>query len=236
MSAIKIFYVEDEIFLSKIIKESLESRGYEVCLVRDGRFAEEKYIAFQPDICILDVMLPNKDGFEIGKDIKISNPDIPILYLTAKDQTEDVLRGFKVGANDYIRKPCSIEELIIRIENLLILTSKKTLKKASESYELRIGDFTFFTHKYSMEHLDGESISLSHKEVELLKLFAKNINQTINRQDILDQVWGNDSFFNSRTLDVYITKLRSYFKKDKKIKIITLRSVGYHFLVESASS
>ncbi|MBL4649477.1 MAG: response regulator transcription factor [Aureispira sp.] len=236
MSAIKIFYVEDEIFLSKIIKESLESRGYEVCLVRDGRFAEEEFIAFKPDICVLDVMLPNKDGFEIGQDIKVSNPDIPILYLTAKDQTADVLRGFKVGANDYIRKPCSIEELIIRIENLLILTSKKTLTEATDSYEMRIGNFTFFTHKYSMKHLDGESISLSHKEVELLKLFAKNINKTIHRQDILDQVWGNDSFFNSRTLDVYITKLRSYFKKDKNIKIITLRSVGYHFLVESANS
>lgn len=236
MSAIKIFYVEDEIFLSKIIKESLESRGYEVCLVRDGRFAEEEFIAFQPDICVLDVMLPNKDGFEIGQDIKVHQPDVPILYLTAKDQTEDVLRGFEVGANDYIRKPCSIEELIIRIENLLILTTKKTLTKASDSYEMRIGDFTFFTHKYSMEHLDGASISLSHKEVELLKLFAQNINQTINRQDILDQVWGDDSFFNSRSLDVYINKLRSYFKKDKKIKIITLRSVGYHFLVERTSS
>lgn len=236
MSAIKIFYVEDEIFLSKIIKESLESRGYEVCLVRDGRFAEEEFTAFEPDICVLDVMLPNKDGFEIGQNIKESHPDIPILYLSAKDQTEDIIRGFKIGANDYIRKPCSIEELIIRIENLLILTSKKTLQKASDPYEIPIGDFTFFTHKYSMEHVDGDQISLSHKEVELLKLFAKNINKTINRQDILDQVWGDDSFFNSRSLDVYITKLRSYFKKDKKIKIITLRSVGYHFLVEGSNS
>lgn len=236
MSTIKIFYVEDEIFLSKIIKESLESRGYEVCLVRDGRFAEEEFVAFEPDICVLDVMLPNKDGFEIGLNIKATNPSIPILYLTARDQTEDVLRGFKIGANDYIRKPCSIEELIIRIENLLLLTSKKTLTEATDSYKISIGDFTFFTHKYSMEHLDGTSIALSHKEVELLKLFAKNINQSINRQDILDQVWGDDSFFNSRTLDVYITKLRGYFKKDKKIKIITLRSVGYHFLVENTSS
>ncbi len=236
MSAIKIFYVEDEIFLSKIIKESLESRGYEVCLVRDGRFAEEEFLAFEPDICVLDIMLPNKDGFEIGQMIKAANPAIPILYLTAKDQTDDVLKGFKIGANDYIRKPCSIEELIVRIENLLLLTSKKTATEATNNYEIRIGDFTFFTHKYSMQHLDGENISLSHKEVELLKLFAHNINQTINRQDILDQVWGDDSFFNSRTLDVYITKLRGYLKKDKHIKIITLRGVGYHFLVEKANS
>lgn len=232
MSAIKIFYVEDEIFLSKIIKESLESRGYEVCLVRDGRFAEAEFIQFEPDICVLDIMLPNKDGFEIGSIIKEYNEDIPILYLTAKDQTEDVVRGFEIGANDYIRKPCSIEELIIRVENLLVLTSKKKLQSTNNNYAITIGEFTFFTHKYSMQHTDGESISLSHKEVELIKLFAQNINQTIHRQDILDQVWGDDTFFNSRTLDVYITKLRAYFKKDKHIKITTLRSVGYHFLVE----
>lgn len=232
MSAAKIFYVEDEIFLSKIIKESLESRGYEVCLVRDGRFAEAEFLAFQPDICILDVMLPNKDGFEIGRMIKEQQADLPILYLTAKDQTQDVLQGFQIGANDYIRKPCSIEELIVRIENLLLLTNRKTNHSEATPYQVSLGDFTFYTHKYSMTHLDGTNIKLSHKEVELLKLFAQNINQTIQRQDILDQVWGDDTFFNSRNLDVYITKLRSYFKKDKRIKIITLRGVGYHFLVE----
>lgn len=232
MSLTKIFYVEDEIFLSKIIKESLESRGYEVCLVRDGRFAEAEFLNFQPDICVLDIMLPNKDGFEIGQIIKKHAPEIPIIYLTAKDQTQDVLQGFKIGANDYIRKPCSIEELIVRIQNLLLLTTGKNKEEETTPYQVPIGNFTFYTHKYSMKHLDDTSIKLSHKEVELIKLFAQNINQTINRQDILDCVWGDDSFFNSRNLDVYITKLRSYFKKDPKIKIITLRGVGYHFLVE----
>lgn len=232
MHLTKIFYVEDEIFLSKIIKESLESRGYEVCLVRDGRFAEAEFLNFQPDICVLDIMLPNKDGFEIGQIIKEYTPETPIIYLTAKDQTEDVLQGFKIGANDYIRKPCSIEELIVRIQNLLLLTTGKGKEEATTPYQFFIGDFIFYTHKYSMEFLDGTCIKLSHKEVELLKLFAQNINKTINRQDILDHVWGDDSFFNSRNLDVYITKLRSYFKKDPNIKIITLRGVGYHFLVE----
>jgi len=232
MSKTKIFYAEDELFLSKIIKESLESRGYEVCLVRDGRFAEAEFIAFQPDICLLDVMLPNKDGFEIGTMIKAINPTLPIIYLTAKDQTTDVLQGFKIGANDYIRKPCSIEELIVRIENLLTLIQQKKAQDNKPSYQLAIGSFTFFTHKYTMEDALGKSINLSHKEVELLKLFANNINKTINRQEILDRVWGDDSFFNSRNLDVYITKLRGYFKSDSKIKIITLRGVGYHFLVE----
>ena len=232
MKRTKIFYVEDEIFLSKIIKESLESRGYEVCLVRDGRFAEDEYLAFQPDICVLDIMLPNKDGFEIGKMVKEYDPQMPILFLTAKDQTQDVLQGFKIGANDYIRKPCSIEELIVRIENLLTLMKGKVVPDNEPQYQASVGDFIFYTHKYSMEHKDGSSIKLSHKEVELLKLFAKNINQTINRQEILDAVWGDDSFFNSRNLDVYITKLRGFFKKDKNIKIITLRGVGYHFLID----
>ena len=234
MKKTKIFYVEDEIFLSKIIKESLESRDYEVCLVRDGRFAEEEFLAFQPDICVLDIMLPNKDGFEIGTIIKSYDPQIPILYLTAKNQTEDVVQGFKIGANDYIRKPCSIEELILRIENLLSLIQGQTQKQTTPTYQVALGDFTFYTHKYSMEHKEGKSIKLSHKEVELLKLFAQNINQTIHRQEILDSVWGDDSFFNSRNLDVYITKLRGYFKLDPNIKIITLRGVGYHFLVDQS--
>lgn len=232
MSRTKIFYVEDELFLSKIIKESLESRGYEVCLVRDGRFAEAEFVAFQPDICLLDVMLPNRDGFELGMMIKAIQPQLPIIYLTAKDQTTDVLKGFEIGANDYIRKPCSLEELIVRIENLLTLVQQKNAQDQKPTYQYRIGAFTFFTHKYTMEDGQGNHIKLSHKEVELLKLFAKNINQTIQRQELLDAVWGDDSFFNSRNLDVYITKLRGYFKADPKIKIITLRGVGYHFLVE----
>ncbi|BDS14273.1 response regulator transcription factor [Aureispira anguillae] len=232
MSAIKIFYVEDEIFLSKIIKESLESRGYEVCLVRDGRFAEAELLNFQPDICVLDVMLPNIDGFEIGQIVKKHFPELPIIYLTAKDQTQDVLQGFEVGANDYIRKPCSIEELNVRIQNLMALTKGKSMLTATTPYQVPLGNFIFYTHKYMMEYLGGDPIKLSHKEVELLKLFAQNINQTLHRQVILDKVWGDDSFFNSRNLDVYITKLRGYFKKDPKIKIITLRGVGYHFLIE----
>lgn len=232
MNKTKILYVEDEIFLSKIIKESLESCNYEVCLVRDGRFAEEAFLAFKPDICVLDVMLPNKDGFEIGAYIKNYQPDIPILYLTAKDQTADVVQGFKVGASDYIRKPCSIEELVVRIENLLGLLQKKRQETSPPVYQISLGEFTFYTHKYSMEHKTGKSIQLSYKEVELLKLFAQHINQVLHRQTILDHIWGDHSFFNSRTLDVYITKLRGYFKLDPSIKIITLRGVGYHFLID----
>lgn len=229
MKAIKIFYVEDEIFLSKIIKESLESRGYEVTLVRDGRLAEAAFLDAQPDICLLDVMLPHRDGFEIGAAIKAITPDMPILYLTAKDQTADVLKGFAVGANDYIRKPCSLEELLVRLENLLALTQQKTAPHTALASEIMVGKFTFYPYKYHLQYQQEAPLTLSHKEAELLKLFVQHPHQTIERQAILTSIWGDDSFFNSRSLDVYITKLRAYLKKDTAIKIITLRGVGYHF-------
>lgn len=232
----RIFYVEDEIFLSKIIKESLEQKGYEVCLVRDGRFAAAALLDFEPDICVLDVMLPNVDGFEIAQLIKNQYPQVPILFLTAKDQTEDVLKGFRLGANDYIRKPCSLEELLARIQNLLQLTANSQVVDAGSKEAINLGAFTFFPHKYQLQHQEETPKALSHKETELLKLFAQHINQTVERQALLKTVWGDDSFFNSRTLDVYVTKLRGYLKQDSRIRIITLRGVGYHFLIEGHKS
>lgn len=229
--ATKIFYVEDEVFLAKIIKESLESRGYEVCLVTDGAKAIEQYENYAADICVLDVMLPNVDGFEIGQTIREQTPNLPIIYLTAKDQTADVLAGFKAGGNDYIKKPCSIEELLVRIENLLSL-SHQPATNSTTTEVIELGDFTFYSLKYQLQYKKEIPISLSHKEAELLKFFAQNINQVSDRRLLLNKVWGDDSFFNSRNLDVYITKLRQYFKSDNNIKIITLRGVGYHFLVD----
>jgi DNA-binding response OmpR family regulator len=231
MSATKIFYLEDEVFLAKIIKESLEQRGYEVTLVRDGRLAEAAFLDAQPDICLLDVMLPHRDGFEIGAAIKTLAPAVPILFLTAKDQTEDVLKGFSVGANDYIRKPCSLEELIVRLENLLALTQQVANPQRGLSEQIALGRFTFFTHQHRLQYQSEPSITLSYKEVELLKLLVQHQNQTVERKVILNKIWGDDSFFNSRSLDVYMTKLRGYFKREERVKILTLRGVGYHFTV-----
>ncbi len=226
MSKIKILYVEDEPFLGRIVKESLESRDFEVIMVADGDEAKRTFERDKPDICVLDVMLPSKDGYAIAKEIRHVNPDVPIIFVTAKNQTEDVLKGFEVGGNDYLRKPFSMEELIVRITNLLNL-SQKTGKALPENVVL--GKYEFIPLRYELKQ--GESVKkLSHREASLLQMLIENRNATVQRKDILLKLWGDDSFFNSRNLDVYITKLRDYLKEDPKIEIITIKGIGYHFV------
>lgn len=223
----KVLYVEDEPFLGKIVKESLESRNFEVMMIADGNGVLSAFKSFQPEICILDIMLPHKDGYTIGNEIRQQNPTIPIIFLTAKTQTEDVLKGFQSGGNDYIRKPFSMEELIIRINNLLQLTSRKTVQ--TNGY-IQVGKYEFSPQKYELKFNENLK-KLSHRETELLKILVENRNFTVNRKDILMKIWGDDSFFNSRNLDVYITKLRDYLKEDSKIELMTVKGVGYHFIV-----
>lgn len=226
MSKIKILYVEDEPFLGRIVKESLESRDFEVAMVTDGQQALSVFERDKPDICVLDVMLPSKDGYAIAKEIKQVNPDVPIIFVTAKNQTEDVLKGFEVGGNDYLRKPFSMEELIVRVTNLLNL-SLKSGKALPENVAL--GKFEFSPLRYELKN--GDSVKkLSHREASLLQMLTENRNATVQRKDILMKLWGDDSFFNSRNLDVYITKLRDYLKDDPSIEIITIKGIGYHFV------
>lgn len=232
MQDIKILYVEDEVYLGKIVKESLESRGFRVRMETDGMAALPAFREFEPDICVLDVMLPKKDGFSIGKDIRDLDENIPIIYLTAKNQPEDVLRGFRSGGNDYIRKPFSLEELIARIQNLLQLARGKAPATSGQAAgdEIQLGRYTFRRLRYELRL--GEQVQkLSHREAELLRILAEHRNSTVERRDILRRVWGDDSFFNSRNLDVYIKKLRDYLKEDESVEIITLKGVGYHFAV-----
>jgi DNA-binding response OmpR family regulator len=226
MSKIKILYVEDEPFLGKIVKESLESRDFEVLMVSDGKLAQNVFEKSKPDICVLDIMLPSKDGYAIAKDIRIVNPHTPIIFVTAKNQTEDVLKGFETGGNDYLRKPFSMEELIVRITNLLQLTQK--MAKASPE-NIALGRYEFNPVRYELK-LNGAVRKLSHREASLLQALSENKNATTQRKDILMKLWGDDSFFNSRNLDVYITKLRDYLKEDPSIEIITIKGVGYHFV------
>ena len=228
MSKTKIFYVEDELFLAKIVKESLESRGFEVIMESDGVKALAVFKKAQAEICVLDIMLPNKDGFAIADEIRNINKDIPIIFLTAKAQTEDVVKGFTIGGNDYIRKPFSMEELIVRIQNLLRKRKEGPQKIGSD--RVSFGKYNFQLNRQVLNN-GKEDRKLSFRESELLKLLYQNRDKIIDRKDILNLLWGNDSFFNSRNLDVYITKLRSYLKEDPSLEIITIKGIGYRFVI-----
>ncbi len=225
----KILYLEDEHFLGRIVKESLESRGFEMHLIADGKLFMDAFNSYQPDLCVLDVMVPNVDGFTLGKEVRAISPQMPIIFLTAKNQTDDVLEGFKSGGNDYIKKPFSMEELIVRINNLLQLNSQQKIEKSSK---VQIGSYAFDYSQHKLLYND-HIISLSHRENELIRLLSNNINSKIDRRVILNTIWGDDSLYNSRNLDVYIRKLRVYFEKDDSIQLITLRGFGYHFSVGS---
>ncbi len=228
MSELKILYVEDEPFLAKIVRESLESRGFHVEHVAHGNKAMNVYQSMTPDICILDVMLPGKDGFSIGAEIRSLNKTVPIIYLTAKDQTKDLITGFSSGDNDYIKKPFSMEELIIRIENLLSLTNGLN-SNISNSESFILGELTFFPIKMELCSKQG-SVQLSHRENELLKMLCQHINGQLDRKQILLELWGDDSFFNSRNLDVYIRKIRKYLSADPEVHLITLKGIGYRLV------
>jgi DNA-binding response OmpR family regulator len=227
--SIKILYVEDELFLGKIVKETLESRGFEVVMETDGADVLRSFEDEQPDICILDVMLPHRSGFEIAEDIRKINDDIPIIFLTAKTLTEDLVHGFKIGGNDYIKKPFSMEELIVRVENALRVRKEEPALALGET--IQIGKYSFHLNKQILRFgvIDKK---LSYRETELLKYLYLNSNAIIDRRELLNHIWGNDSFFNSRNLDVYITKIRSYLKEDPNLEIITIKGVGYRFVRE----
>ncbi|MEC5145200.1 response regulator transcription factor [Chitinophaga sp. 212800010-3] len=224
---IKILYAEDELSLGKIVKESLQRRNFEVILESDGANVLTLFRQSNPTVCVLDVMLPNKDGFEIATEIRRINPDVPILFLTAKTQTEDLVKGFTLGGNDYIRKPFSMEELIVRIDNVL---RKSTVNSNATADFIQIGKFRFYTNRQVLL-LDSAEQKLSYKESELLKLLYEKRQGIIDRKNILDQLWGHDSFFNSRNLDVYITRLRIRLKEDENLQILTIKGIGYRFVL-----
>jgi DNA-binding response OmpR family regulator len=226
MSRAKVLYVEDEIFLAKIVCETLQGKDFDVEMVHDGGEAVERFDSYQPDVCVLDIMLPNKDGFAIADEIREKNTEVPIIFLSARSATQDVVNGFRLGGNDYIRKPFSMEELIVRIENVLRIRQAPI----SPAEEISLGQYSFNMRRQTLNH-PSEQKKLSYRESELLKLLYLNKDQIVERRDILNLLWGSDSFFNSRNLDVYITKLRNYLKLDPAIEIITIKGVGYRFVL-----
>ncbi len=227
--SINIFYIEDEPNLGKIVKETLEKQDFNILWETDGAKVMEHFSSFQADICILDIMLPNVDGYTLCTQIREKFPALPIIFLTAKVETSDLVKGFNAGGTDYIRKPFSIEELIARINNQLHLHNGRNSSADIRKDEITIGKYIYYPDRYELQGPSG-LIKLSQREQEVMQIFASSKNQVIDRKNLLMEVWGDDSFFNSRNLDVYIRKLRNHFKEDSNIQIQTLKGKGYLFL------
>ena len=222
---ITILLAEDEPALGQIIKESLETRNFKVLLCENGEEALHIYTSQKPELLVLDVMMPKKDGFTLAKEIREKDNAIPIIFLTAKSQTSDVVEGFTIGGNDYLKKPFSIEELIVRINNLLRRT-----KVQNTAEILYFGDYHFDFTKQTLQFKSESHIQLTHREAHLLFHLIQNKNKVLDRSLILNKLWGNDDFFNGRSMDVFITKLRKKLKQDETIQILNVRRYGYKLI------
>jgi DNA-binding response OmpR family regulator len=231
----KVLYVEDEPFLGKIVTETLEKLDFEVRWETDGKMTMNHFTDFMPEICVLDIMLPNIDGYTLCKEIRRLYPVLPIIFLTARAETSDLIKGFESGGTDYIRKPFSLEELIARINNQLNLMSGIHGKLHPVQESIKLGIYSFYPHRYEL-HSPNAIVKLSQREMEVLSLLVSDMNRIVERKNLLLTVWGDDSFFNSRNLDVYIRKLRQYFIEDPTILIQTLKGRGYLFLVPHSGS
>ena len=222
---IKLLLAEDELSLGQIIQESLETRGFKVIFCKNGKEALEAYHSHNPEILVLDVMMPVKDGFTLAKEIRIKDKQIPIIFLTAKSQTKDVVEGFSLGGNDYLKKPFSLEELIVRIENLLHRTNPQHNKE-----NIAIGNYTFQFKKQELQFQNEEIVTLTHREAHLLFHLSNNRNNVLERSIILNKLWKNDDFFSGRSMDVFISKLRKKLQKDSNVQIINVRGYGYKLI------
>ena len=227
MANVKVLLCEDDENLGMLLREYLQAKEYDVDLMPDGEegakaFAENRY-----DLCILDVMMPQKDGFTLAQEIRQANAEIPVIFLTARTLKDDILEGFKLGADDYITKPFSMEELVLRIEAIL---RRVRGKKNKEATVYQIGRFTFDTQKQLLTIGDKQT-KLTTKENELLALLCSHANEILQRDFALKTIWIDDNYFNARSMDVYITKLRKHLKDDDQIEIINIHGKGYKLIV-----
>jgi len=224
---ISVLLAEDEPSLGQIIKESLETRNFKVYLAENGEEAYEIFRNESIDVLVLDVMMPLKDGFTLAKEIRLENNTTPIIFLTAKSQTKDVVEGFSIGGNDYLKKPFSMEELIVRVNNLL--NRSKVQKTIEDSV---IGNYKFDFQKQTLQYLTEETVKLTHREAHLLYHLKQHKNKVLDRSTVLKELWGDDDFFNARSMDVFITKLRKKLKKDESIQIVNVRGFGYKLICD----
>lgn len=218
-----LLYVEDDESLSFVTKDNLELKGYRITHCADGKKALEVLKKEDFDLCILDVMLPEIDGFAIAEEIREHNQQVPIIFLTAKSLKEDKIRGLRLGADDYITKPFSIEELILKIE---VFLKRSQVVSPESDYLHRIGQFQFDYKNLTLFTSEDER-RLTQKEADLLKLFLDNRNQVLKRSTILERLWGEDDYFLGRSLDVFISRLRKYLKQDPDIRIENIHGVGF---------
>ncbi len=231
----RILLVEDDQNFGDVLRSYLEMHEYEVTLATDGAQGLESYKKGQYDLCIFDVMMPKKDGFTLAKEIRDKDTEMPIIFLTAKTMKEDVLKGFKIGADDYITKPFNSEELLYRIQAIL----KRSQTKADPKEEIKeffIGKYHFNYPlrilTYHSNHTDEEKIKLSPKEAQLLRMFAVHLNDILPRSEALVKIWGEDNYFTARSMDVFVTKLRKYLKNDENIEIVNIHGNGFQLLVK----
>ena len=226
---IKILLAEDDTNLGLIVQEYLISKQYDVDVAENGELAFQKFLKNTYDICVLDVMMPLKDGFTLAKEIREINSEIPIMFLTAKSLKEDILEGFHVGADDYITKPFSMEEFLVRIQAVLKRTSHQP-GISSQKTEFNLGKFHFDSVKQILTGQDGTQKKLTTKESQLLKMLCEHENQILERNVALKSIWEEDSYFNARSMDVYITKLRKLLKDDENIQIINVHGKGFKLI------
>ena len=225
----RVLVVEDDKNLGKVLTDYLTSKNYLVHLAEDGEIGFDFFTNNDYDIIILDVMMPKKDGFSLAKDIRKMNKDIPIIFLTAKSHKENIIKAFNLGADDYLTKPFSIEELLLRMDAVLKRTVK--IDKIELDDNFIIGSYTFHHNQNLLISSSGTDYKLTTKENDLLKLFCENINSKVDRSLALMKIWGDDSYYNARSMDVYIAKLRKYLREDKKIDLKTIHGFGFKLLI-----
>jgi len=224
---LSIMLCEDDENLGMLLREYLQAKGYAVDLLPDGDVGYRSFLKNNYDLCVLDVMMPKKDGLTLAQEIRTANSEVPIIFLTAKSLKEDVLEGFKIGADDYITKPFSMEELLFRIEAIL---RRVKGKKSKEATNYKIGQFFFDTQKQLLV-MGDHSTKLTTKESELLSLLCLHANEILERNYALKSIWIDDNYFNARSMDVYITKLRKHLKIDPSIEIINIHGKGYKLII-----
>ncbi|UBM57596.1 response regulator transcription factor [Marinilongibacter aquaticus] len=225
---LRILLAEDDPNLGLLLQEYLTAKSYEVELAKDGNEGLDIFLSADKfDMCILDVMMPKKDGFSLAKEIRLKDALVPIIFLTAKSMKEDTIQGFKSGADDYMTKPFSMEELLMRMAAIFRRVNQDETEE--QPTEFKIGEYTFDSSTQQLQ-LNGNCQKLTTKESELLKLFCQNLNKPVSRSLALKLIWGDDSYFNARSMDVYITKLRKHLKEDEHLQILNLHGEGFKLI------